>query len=64
MENADLAILGIGVAIILMIIRNNRVLQYRMKLLEEDFEAYKRLPDYYTMVFKFWVWPLSKFRSH
>jgi len=42
-------------------IRNNWVYKNRIKLIDDDWEAYKKLPSYDQMMFKFWVWDINKF---
>ena len=50
------------VAIPYLYIRNNKVCEFAVKLVREDFETFERLPSYFTMVvLKFWVWPLERF---
>ena len=49
-----------------MIFRNHRVFRYRANLLNQcqsmdDLLAFKQLPGYDTMLFRFWVWPMSRF---
>lgn len=41
--------------------RVERVYNYRIDLLWDDFEAYNKLPSYDEMVCKFWIWDLDKF---
>jgi hypothetical protein len=41
--------------------RNNAVYNYRMAMLDKgDLETYNKLPDYRTMMLKFWI-PVDKF---
>ena len=42
-------------------IRNIWVYKNRIKLIGDNWEAYKKLPSYDQMVFKFWVWDINKF---
>lgn len=47
--------------IILSLFRNDWVLNERTKLLNLDFNKYKKLEDYNTMFLKFWIWNIEKF---
>lgn len=42
-------------------IRNKWVYKNRIKLIDDDWKAYKKLPSYNQMMFKFWVWDINKF---
>lgn len=45
-------------------IRNILVWSYRQQVLfKEGIHEYAKLPSYYVMMFKFWVWPLSSFKN-
>ena len=52
-----------GLACVYILIRNEYVYRYRTRLLIADFERYQRLPSYDRMVYRFWVWPLSRFEG-
>lgn len=41
--------------VLILMLRNNKVLKYRLQLLKDDILSYDKLPDYNTMVFKFWI---------
>ena len=41
--------------------RNYWVLEVRIHLLKTDFQKFKKLPCYETMLFKFWIWNVEKF---
>ncbi|MCX9039707.1 hypothetical protein NLN82_27325, partial [Citrobacter portucalensis] len=47
----------------LMLYRNRLVFRWRLRLLEEDFGAYQRLPPYEVMVRRFWIWSIDGFKS-
>ena len=49
------------VACLYMAVRNQAVYNYRVKVLSTDMDKYERLPSYNTMMYKFWVWPMSRF---
>ena len=42
-------------------IRNKWVYKNRIKLINDDWESFKKLPSYDQMMFKFWVWDINKF---
>lgn len=42
-------------------IRNNWVFDQSIKLLDQDYAKYKQLPNYNTMICKFWIWNIDKF---
>ena len=47
-----------------MIYRSNKVFDYRTQVLfKEGTDEYRKLPSYDTMVYKFWVWPMSEFKK-
>ncbi len=41
--------------------RNRWVYVSRMKMLVEDYAAYEKLPDYYSMFWRFWIWDVRRF---
>lgn len=43
--------------------RNEKVFQFRTNEIYRDLDAYEKLPSHNTMLFRFWVWPLTKFRK-
>lgn len=43
--------------------RNEWVYRVRVKMIDDDFERYKRLPSYLSMFLQIWVWDVNKFRS-
>lgn len=46
-----------------MLVRNEAVYSYRVNFLQsQGVNEYLKLPDYDTMMLKFWVWPLSSFK--
>jgi len=47
--------------ILVWLIRNNWVYTQRIKLISTDFNKYKSLPSYHTMLLKFWIWNIEKF---
>jgi len=47
--------------LILAIFRNDWVYSERTKLIYSDFDKYKKLEDYNTILFRFWVWNIEKF---
>lgn len=46
---------------IFILIRNEWVYKNRIKLINDDWESFKKLPSYDQMMFKFWVWDINKF---
>lgn len=48
------------VAILLLMVRNEKVCQQRVALIWEDRDAYHRLPSYDHMLFCFWI-PVKRF---
>lgn len=42
-------------------IRNNWVFKTRKNMIDDDFQKYKTLVDYNTMLFRFWIWDVEKF---
>jgi hypothetical protein len=42
-------------------IRNQWVFRQRRKLMESNFETFKKLPSYEKMVWRWWVWDIYKF---
>lgn len=42
-------------------IRNNWVYKNRIKLIDDDWKAYQKLPSYDQMMLRFWVWNINKF---
>ena len=44
-----------------MLVRNEWVYDQVTRLLWTDYETYKRLPDYKTILNRFWVWDINKF---
>ena len=44
-----------------MFIRNDWVCGKRVALIWSDPALYKSLPDYWEMLFKFWIWDVEKF---
>jgi hypothetical protein len=44
-----------------MIIRNQWVYRNRLKLLNNDWDTYKKLPSYHAMMRRFWIWDINKF---
>lgn len=50
-----------------MMVRNDKVYGFRMRVLSRSrlhdgkLYPYDQLPDYETMMRRFWVWPLEKF---
>lgn len=54
---------------IYMLYRNNKVYQYRTKILTRcrvkgSFKEYNQLPEYNTMWLKFWKWPMKSFNNY
>lgn len=47
--------------LILALFRNDWVYSERTKLIYLDFDKYKKLEDYNTMLFRFWIWNIEKF---
>lgn len=39
------------------------VYRVRVKMIDEDFERYKRLPSYLSMTLQVWIWDVNKFRG-
>jgi len=60
----SLIILGIVGIIFLeyLKIRNNRVLDFLIKVINDKNDSRENYPSYGEMVYSFWVWPLSKFK--
>lgn len=46
---------------IFFILRVDKVYQYRVHLIWNDFDTYLKLPSFDEMVLKFWVWDFDKF---
>ena len=46
-----------------MLWRSDKVFDYRVDLLCMDYARYKRLPSRRVMLYRFWVWPLSRFED-
>ena len=46
-----------------MLIRNHWVFKNRCKLIDSDFVAYKKLPSYDYMFYRFWIWDMKKFKQ-
>jgi hypothetical protein len=46
---------------IIMMTRNLWVLKVRTHLITTDFDTFKKLPTYKTMMRKFWIWNIDKF---
>ena len=50
-----------------MLIRNNVVYRIRTKIIDEDYNTYKRLPTYYDMMYQWRMWNtqdyLTKYRE-
>ena len=50
--------------VIFMEYRNDWVCSERKRVvMEEGLEEYYKLPSYNTMVFKFWIWDVEKFKK-
>lgn len=46
------------------IVRNECVYQYRIHLIEKDYDRYLKLPSYHTMVLKYWwKWNFKDFEE-
>jgi len=56
------AIFGIAFCVY-MLMRNECIYRYRIGILSNDMERYRRMPSYNLMMIRFWVWPLSKFEK-
>lgn len=46
---------------VFMLFRNKWVYDQRIKILDSDLSKYRKLPDYDTMLNKFWIWNVDKF---
>ena len=46
---------------IVLLIRVQKVYEYRVHLIWNDFDTYRKLPSYDEMVLKFWIWDFDKF---
>lgn len=46
-----------------MLIRNHFVCNFRLDMLKRGIPTYMGLPSYDSMLWRFWVWPLTKFLS-
>jgi len=51
-----------AIIIFFFFIRNDWVHRKRTQLIHENFDEYKKLEPYNTMVFRFWVWDIKKFK--
>jgi len=60
MSSPALSILAFGAYLQ---VRNVMVYRFRSRVLEESMRDYDQLPEYDTMMWRFWVWPLEKFRE-
>ncbi|MEN4767305.1 hypothetical protein ABEG71_00690 [Duffyella gerundensis] len=39
------------------------VYQERVKVIDVDYERYKRLPSFVSMALQIWIWDINKFRG-
>lgn len=61
---SGLAVCGVSaLACIYMLIRNQWVFDNRIKILNRSHLEYSRLPSYDTMLNRFWVWDIEKFKG-
>ena len=51
----------VGVVLLLLLWRNERVYRFRVALIWADWAAFQRLPSYDAMMLRFWIWPLRRF---
>lgn len=60
-----LVLLGLFVfwvfSLLFFLLRNEWVCSTRLLVLHQDRASYTKLPDYDTMLYKFWVWDVNKF---
>ena len=57
-----ITVCSLGMAFcVYMLWRNQRVYEFRMRLIDEDMDRYNQLPGYDEMVNRWWVWPLERF---
>jgi len=47
--------------IFFLLFRNDWVYRKRVYLIFNNPDAYDKLPEYSTMIFKFWIWDINKF---
>lgn len=59
-----LGIVGVAsiVLAVFMLIRNEAVYRMRINLIHQDMRAYKRLPPYDSMMWRFWSWRIEDFQ--
>jgi hypothetical protein len=63
------ALYAIGICVLGMIFcnymlrRNDKIYEFRLNMIKEDFNHYEKLPSYDYMLWYFWVWTLDKFLS-
>lgn len=47
-----------------MLFRNEAVYRFRVRVLNEDYANYSKLPNYKDMVYKYWyVWDFERFKA-
>ena len=70
MTQAILANIFLGLALftiiatIFMLFRNKWVFNQRIATLNTDMKEYGKLAEYNTMLFKFWIWDIEKFKEN
>lgn len=45
------------------LVRVRWVFNMRINMIDEDYEAYKRLPTFDAMMRRFWVWDIEAFKA-
>ena len=48
-------------SLIYCLIRNDWVYRVRIRMIDTDYELYKKMPSYDYMMHRFWVWDVNKF---
>ncbi|ABC31023.1 MULTISPECIES: hypothetical protein [Hahella] len=56
------AILIMTALCLLFFIRNAKASELRLRLMKENYEAFKKLPSYEDMLYRFWI-PLTRFEE-